>query len=152
MLFLENISSVLLGIHMITAVVSLIVLLAAFSYIVLASDKDWESGVKASLYGAWGYIITFILGLLIYPVFRVKVRASDFDKVRPWATGIFEVKEHIGAIALFAAIAVIVLAGSTTDKSEDNRKQLFAFLVATVAIVFIFKFIAGFVLTGLNRM
>ncbi|PIZ00239.1 hypothetical protein COY62_03700 [bacterium (Candidatus Howlettbacteria) CG_4_10_14_0_8_um_filter_40_9] len=152
MLFLENISSILLGIHLVTAIVSLIALLAAFSYIVLASNKDWKTGVKASILGAWGYIVTFVLGLLIYPVFRVKVRAADFDKVRPWATGIFEVKEHIGAIALFAAIAVIVLAGSTNDKSEDNRKKLFTFLVSTVTLVFVIKFIAGFVLTVLNRM
>ena len=152
MLFLENMSSILLGAHLVAVLLTLIALLAASAYLVFASEKDWKTGVRAAFWGAWGYIVSFVIGLLIYPVFRVNVRAADFDKARPWATGLFEVKEHIGAIALFAAIAIIVLAGSTNEKTENNRKTLFTFLVGTVALVFIVKFITGFILSGLNRM
>lgn len=151
-LFLENIASILLGAHLVAAIITLIALLAASAYLVFASEKDWKTGVKAAFWGAWGYVVSFVIGLLIYPVFRVNVRAADFDKARPWATGLFEVKEHIGAVALFAALAIIILAKNTDEKSEDNRKALFTFLVGTVALVFIVKFIVGFILTGLNRM
>src|SRR3990172_4313245 len=129
-MFLEDYASILLGVHLVAAVIALIALLASFSYIILASEKDWQMGVRAAVYGSYAYIITLILGLLIYPVFRIKVRAENFDKVKPWATGIFEVKEHIGSIALFAAIAIIVLASSTDEKSSISRKNLFGFLVA----------------------
>ena len=152
MLFLENISSILLGAHLVAAIITLIALLAAAAYLVFASEKDWQTGVRAAFWGAWGYIATFILGLLIYPVFRVNVRAADFDKARPWATGLFEAKEHIGAIALFAAIGILVLAKTTDEKSDDNRKKVFIFLVSTVAVVFLVKFIFGFILSGLNRI
>lgn len=151
-MFLENIASILLVLHLLAVLGTIILLIAGASYLVFASDKNWITGVKASLYGAYGYIVSFVIGLLIYPVFRVDVRAADFDKLKPWATGIFEIKEHIGAIALFAAIAIIVLASSTDEKSDNSRKYLFSFLVGLTFFVFLIKFISGFILTGINRM
>lgn len=151
-MFLENYASILLGIHLLAALVTLILLVAASSYLIFASEKDWATGVKASLYGAYGYLFSFILGLLIYPVFRINVRAADFDKVRPWATGLFEIKEHIGSIALFAAIAIIFLAKTINEKTDSKTKRIFSFLVMTVFLVFALKFVFGFILTKLNRM
>lgn len=45
------------------------------------------------------FVLTFLLGAIIYPDFRVDVRAI-WDVERPSATGSFEIKEHYGAIAL----------------------------------------------------
>ena len=52
--------------------------------------------VRVSL---WAYIITYVVGALIYPAYRVHIR-NYFDPELPWATGLFEVKEHWGAVAL----------------------------------------------------
>jgi hypothetical protein len=46
------------------------------------------------------YLITFALGLLNYPAFRLGVRATHLDANVPLATGFFEVKEHWIAIGL----------------------------------------------------
>lgn len=151
-LFLENISSILLGIHLVIAIITLVVLLVAVAYLVFASEKEQKTGIKAAFWGAWGYIASFIFGLLIYPVFRVNVRAADFDKFRPWATGLFEIKEHIGAIALFTAIGTILLVNSVKENSDKRTKNIFNFLVATVALIFLIKFIFGFILSGLNKI
>ena len=48
----------------------------------------------------WAYIIVYVLGALIYPAFRVYLRGVYFDPQIPWATGLFEVKVHWGAIGL----------------------------------------------------
>lgn len=45
------------------------------------------------------YVVTFVLGALIYPTFRVHVR-SYFDVELGAATGGFEIKEHFAALGL----------------------------------------------------
>jgi hypothetical protein len=45
------------------------------------------------------YPVVFLLGSIIYPAFRVDVR-TEFDANLPWATGLFEIKEHVTALAL----------------------------------------------------
>jgi hypothetical protein len=46
------------------------------------------------------FLTTTLLGMLDYPVFRVDVRAAYLDEQVPWATGLFEIKEHATAIGL----------------------------------------------------
>ena len=46
------------------------------------------------------FILTVLLGAIIYLRFRVYVRAEYLDAQMPWATGLFEVKEHAAAIGL----------------------------------------------------
>ena len=48
---------------------------------------------------AVAFVLTVGLGLLIYPTFRVDVRAGWLDQALPWATALFELKEHGVAIA-----------------------------------------------------
>jgi hypothetical protein len=46
------------------------------------------------------FLFTFGLGAILYVPFRSIVRAQYLDAHRPWATGLFEIKEHAAAIAL----------------------------------------------------
>lgn len=46
------------------------------------------------------FLTTSLLGALDYAPFRVGVRAAFLDQHEPWATGLFEIKEHATAIAL----------------------------------------------------
>lgn len=46
------------------------------------------------------FCLTVLLGAVIYLRFRVFVRAEYLDAHAPWATGLFEVKEHAAAIGL----------------------------------------------------
>ena len=57
----------------------------------------------------WAYIIAYVLGVLIYPAFGVYIRGAYFDPQIPWATGLFEVKEHWGALGLALLIVKVVL-------------------------------------------
>lgn len=46
------------------------------------------------------YVINYLIGLVMYPTFRVSVRAAYLDANVPMATGFFEVKEHWLALGL----------------------------------------------------
>lgn len=46
------------------------------------------------------FVVTFILGIVIYPAFRVNVRSYLADYRLLSAEGAFEIKEHISVIAL----------------------------------------------------
>jgi hypothetical protein len=51
-----------------------------------------------------------VCGLAIYPAYRVRVRAADFDRTAPMVAQLFDFKEHLSALALALVIAA-ALAG-----------------------------------------
>lgn len=85
------------------------------------------------------YIGTFVLGALIYPTFRVEVRAAVFDETMPWLTGLFEMKEHLAALGLMPAIGIIILGRIVDFHHVGDRRYLPAvaglaiFMMAVVA-------------------
>lgn len=46
------------------------------------------------------FAFTVGIGTLIYVPFRIHARLEFLDAHAPWATGLFEIKEHAGAIGL----------------------------------------------------
>ncbi|OHB76747.1 MAG: hypothetical protein A2Z25_02510 [Planctomycetes bacterium RBG_16_55_9] len=77
--------------------------------------------VKVSL---WAYLIVYVFGTLAYPAFSINTRASLFDKTIPWATGLFEVKEHWAALGL-AFIVVYYLLRKSFQPDEERHKLFF---------------------------
>lgn len=151
-LFLENFASVLKSLHGGLGIISLAALGFGVYAIIRRANIDWSSGLKASLIGIWSYLGVFILGLLIYPVFRVKVRGDYFDPQLPWLTGLFEIKEFIAAIGLFVAL---VLLGyyyflKNIQDSERPVKQSFINLLFILFLIDLFSVVVGVVL-GLYR-
>lgn len=57
----------------------------------------------------WSYLAVYALGALIYPAYRIYIRRDYFDPHLPWATGLFEVKEHWGAVGLALFFAYYLL-------------------------------------------
>ncbi len=68
---------------------------------------------------AWSFTTTFVLGLLVYPTFRVAVRAAWLDAHLPWVTALFEMKEH--AMALTALLLPYLVATSRCLGREDKH-------------------------------
>jgi hypothetical protein len=48
-----------------------------------------------------------LFGLALYPAYRVRIRFADFERTAPVVVELFELKEHLAALAL----ALIVAAG-----------------------------------------
>jgi hypothetical protein len=75
---------------------------------------------RTLLIAYWG---TYTIGAMIYPTFRVRVRAELLDRVHPVLSGLFEIKEHIATLMLLPVIAIFVLSrlGESTSRSTLLR-------------------------------
>jgi len=73
--------------------------------------------VKVSL---WAYVVVYALGTLAYPAFSINTRMRLFDDKAPWATGLFEVKEHWGALGLAFLVVYYVLRRSFEPDEEKH--------------------------------
>jgi len=83
---------------------------------------------------AIAYGCTWILGTLVYPTFRVRVRADLLDKTYPWATGLFEIKEHAATLLVFPVIAIYAM-GRKLDFEDENDRRYSVLLVGLVWVV-----------------
>ncbi len=146
-LFLENYASIFKSLHGGIGILSLIALGFGVYLIIKQRKIDWNAGLKASLVGIISYLLSFILGLLIYPVFRIKVRAEYFDPKLPWLTGLFEIKEYVGAIGLFIALVLLgYYLFFKIEQSEKPIKQSFINLLFVLFLITLFKAIIGIIL------
>jgi len=134
-LFLANYIPLLKSLHGGIGIISLLALGFGVFLIITQRRIDWNAGLKASLIGILGYIFSFVLGLLIYPVFRVKVRAEYFDQKLPWLTGLFEIKEYVSAIGLF--VAFVLLGYYLFFKIADSEKPIKQSFINLLFILFL---------------
>lgn len=93
------------------------------------------------------YLLTFMLGAVIYPEFRVAVR-TQWDSGLPAATGLFEIKEHFAAVGLGVLPAYWASWRITTDQAPMAR----AAATALIATVVWYDFIAGHVLNNIDGL
>jgi hypothetical protein len=91
----------------------------------------------------WAYIITYVSGVLIYPAFRVYIRGPYFDPQMPWATGLFEVKEHWGAIGLAFFCVYYFLRRSFEPGREKEKLFLYVPLCFVLNLILWYKVIVG---------
>ena len=70
------------------------------------------------------YSTCMLLGALLYPTFRVRVRYEYFDTALPWATALFEIKEHAAALALFPVLLLFVLLRNTDFRDPSHRQYI----------------------------
>lgn len=85
----------------------------------------------------WSYLVCYVIGCIIYPTYRVYMRPY-FDPQLPWATGLFEVKEHWGALAT-AMLLVYYLLRKQFQPSEDRSK-----LALYIPLCFLLNFIVWY--------
>jgi amino acid transporter len=103
-------------------------------------QKLEEYYVKVAL---WAYMIVYIIGALIYPAYRIYVRQNYFDKELLWATGLFEVKEHWGAVGLAMFVAYYFLRKSFQPAQEKDKLFLYVPLCLLLNVIVWYKIIVG---------
>lgn len=92
------------------------------------------------------YLVTFILGTLIYPTYRLDVRIALVEMRLPWAIGLFEIKEHWAAIGL----ASLPLYRHLWRSGEAPAGR--SMLTALLALVVWFNFVVGHLLNNLRGL
>jgi hypothetical protein len=111
----------------------------------LEKEKDISRG------GYLLYILSFLLGAAIYPAFRVYVRADYFDIGPKYATGLFEIKEHLAFFILLIYTAYVVI-GRINFREEPQKLKLY-FALATIGVISIWVLgILGFTITTLKSL
>jgi hypothetical protein len=98
----------------------------------------------------WSYLLVYIIGALIYPAYRIHIRAYHFDPNLPWATGLFEVKEHWGALALALLLVYYLLRRSFKPGEERAKLFLYIPLCFILNIILWYKVVIGCYLTLLK--
>ena len=103
--------------------------------------------VRVSL---WAYAVVYLIGALIYPAYRVHMRYEYFDKNLPWATGLFEVKEHWGAVGLGMFFVYYLLRKNFQPSEERDKLYLYVPLCALLNVIVWYKVVVGCYLTLLK--
>jgi hypothetical protein len=92
------------------------------------------------------FCFTVFLGALLYPEFRIEVRAGFLDAQKPWATGLFEIKEHAAAMGL--ATLPLYAAAWRDPKAKGAQRLATLFLAAIVW----FNFVVGHIVNNLRGL
>lgn len=106
--------------------------------------------LKFAKWAFFSYLAIYISGCLIYPAFRVHMRYRYFDENFPWVTGLFEVKEHWGAIALAIFFAYYILRKSFDPSEEKQKLYLYIPLCFLINLIMWYEIIVGIYLTHLK--
>ena len=91
------------------------------------------------------YVVTFLLGSYIYPIYRVFVRPPLQDLQLTYAIGLFEVKENFAAIVL-AMLPSYWYFWRKAPEFPVTRKAITAIMFATIW----YNFIAGHILNNVR--
>lgn len=89
------------------------------------------------------YVVTFALGAMLYPSYRVHVRAFYLDLHAPSFVGLFDVKETYASLTLVVAIALGALAYTLRPAETPALVRVYAAMSFIVCAVVWFDVIAG---------
>jgi hypothetical protein len=80
-------------------------------------------------YGVWflrAYAVVYLIGMLAYPAYKVHIDAAHFRPNVPWATGLFEVKEHWAVLGLAMVLGMVWLRRHFDPKKDREKMALYA--------------------------
>ena len=108
------------------------------------------AAVRAPLYAravAISYVLTMVLGDVVYGPYRVDVKTMLFD-LQLWSwNGVFEIKEHLVALGFFLLWPYMTLWRQPLDAAQARSRRLLTSLLA--AIVW-YALLAGHLLNNLK--
>jgi hypothetical protein len=136
----------------------LLVLHAGASIVLIGSSTHHALQMRHYLAGRFGreeleklyakvvsvtYAITFALGALLYPSFRVHVRGFYLDEHAPSLSRLFDMKETYASLALVVALALGALALTLRPSETRALVPVYAAMSFLVCAVVWFNVIAG---------
>ena len=151
--FLEAWGKPLLILHALTA----ILLLGSMTHNVLITTRYLKGHFRKikleKLYvkvGFVSYLLSFVLGALIYPNYRYYVRALYFDKEVIWASNLFDIKEHWAGIGLALFMAYYLLSINIDPQKDRSMLFVYVFLSLSLTGIVWFAVISGLLLTSVK--
>ena len=102
-----------------------------------------HSVIVAALLGT-----AMLLGLLMYPHYRVHVRGWVLDRDQPWASNLFDIKENFAALAL--PLSACTLGIGRRIELADPLSRLFVVCAVTLWALVAFVAVAGLLVTSVK--
>ncbi len=93
------------------------------------------------------WLVTFVLGLLSYPTFRIAARALYLDRYEPWASKLFELKEHSAALGIPLVLGALALSRVFDPKQDRVLARAYAAIVLLIAAIVWFDVFSGLAIT-----
>lgn len=124
MIVFESLAKPLLFVHLVAAFVALASSIHCLVRLILLHRLKFPVMGPIRLHArtmALAYTVAMALGVIIYPTFRVRVRAEYLDAARPFVVHLFEMKEHVALLAFPLAGLVWWIARSQDFRSPDAR-------------------------------
>jgi hypothetical protein len=89
------------------------------------------------------YLVTFALGALLYPSYRVHVRGYYLDRFAPVFSNLFDLKETYASLTLVIAVALGGLARSWRPAETPALVRVYAVMSFVICAVVWFDVVAG---------
>ncbi|MEO7331263.1 MAG: hypothetical protein ABI193_21990 [Minicystis sp.] len=109
-------------------------------------EKTWARVVALS------YAVTFALGALLYPSYRVHVRGYYLDRYAPGYAGLFDVKEVYASLALVVALGLGLLSYAFDPARDKALVRVYAAMSAIVCAVVWLDVIAGMLVLSVRGL
>jgi hypothetical protein len=93
------------------------------------------------------WLVTFALGLLSYPTFRIAARALYLDRHEPWASWLFELKEHSAALGIPLVLGALALSRTFDPKQDRVLARAYAAIALFTAAIVWFDVFSGLAIT-----
>jgi hypothetical protein len=146
----ERLSQINIFIHLLTSVFLLGALTHHFWLVIKGEVISHAKAVRRfSFWAATSFLVCFVWGSFVYPYFRYYVRFLVQDKQAPWATGLFEIKEHWIALGL-AILPFYYLSSRTVKELNQRDLRLHQASVVGMNVVVWYSFVVGAVLVYLK--
>lgn len=98
------------------------------------------------------YVITFLLGAMVYPSYRVQVRGLYLDRYAPGWSGLFDLKEVYASLTLTVAVGLGALALTLRPNESPALARVYAMMSLLVCAVVWFDVIAGLLITSVRGL
>lgn len=146
---------------------ALLVLHAAGSIVLVGASTHHALAVRHYLAGRFGrraherrwaqvtavaYVLTYGLGALLYPSYRVFVRGFYLDRYAPLYAGLFDVKEIFASLVLVVALALGALSRTLEPSREPHLARIYAAMSLVVCAVVWLNVVLGLLVTSVRGL
>ncbi len=148
--FLYGLRKLLLVLHLLSAVA----LFGSSTHLLLQMPALLRGASRVRLERIYGrvvavaYAATWGLGALLYPTYRVHVRALFLDRHHPMVANLFDVKENLATIGLPLALCLGALGGRMAAPEDAPFRPVYAVMSLFVAAVVWFDVVTGVLITS----
>jgi hypothetical protein len=98
------------------------------------------------------YVVTFALGAMVYPSYRVQVRGLYLDRFAPAYSALFDLKEVYASLTLTVAVGLGALAFTLRPAESPALARVYAAMSLLVCAVVWFDVIAGILITSVRGL